>query len=97
MNLSHLLRVTERCSSPNQHELTKNLMNSDLGLRLLAGNNEETLLVSSSHHQSENEESVSIMLEAVDPTIVLGVNDKNSDRVSVITSRNISYKKSMDN
>jgi len=95
-DLSHYLTVTERASSPN-HELSKNLMNSDSGLRLLAGNNEETLLVSNSSHSSEVEENVGIMLEAVDPTVVLGTNEKNPERVSVITSRNNSFKKSLGN
>lgn len=95
-DLSQYLTVAERASSPN-HELSKNLMNSDSGLRLLAGNNEETLLVSNSNHQSEVEENVGIMLEAVDPTVVLGTNEKNHERVSVITSRNNSFKKSLGN
>jgi len=95
-DLSHYLTVTERASSPS-HEFSKNLMNSDSGLRLLAGNNQETLLVSSSNHQSEAEENVGIMLEAVDPAIVLGANEKNPERVSVITLRNNSFKKSLGN
>lgn len=95
-DLSQYLTVAERASSPS-HELSKNLMNSDSGLRLLAGNNEETLLVSNSNHQSEVEENVGIMLEAVDPTVVLGTNEKNHERVSVITSRNNSFKKSLGN
>ena len=74
-------------------------MNSESGLRLLAGNNERTLLVSSSHanHQhSEVEEGGdhAIMLEAVDPVVVLGASsEKSPERVSVITSRNRNFQK----
>lgn len=96
MNLAHLLTVSE----PNRDELSKNLMNSESGLRLLAGNNEGTLsLVSSSHvsqHQSEVEESGehAIMLEAVDPVVILGASsEKSPERVSVITSRNRNFQK----
>lgn len=72
-------------------------MNSESGLRLLAGNNEGTLLVSSSHighHQSEVEEGGehAIMLEAVDPVVILGgSSEKSPERVSVITSRNRNF------
>ena len=85
-----LLTVPERqTSSPNQQqhqELSKNLINSDSGLRLLAGNHEASLLVSGSqlslaHHEAE--ESVGIMLEAVDPSVVLGSQDSNPERGSV--------------
>lgn len=95
MNLSHLLAGSE----PSRDELSKNLMNSESGLRLLAGNNERTLLVSSSHanHQhSEVEEGGdhAIMLEAVDPVVVLGASsEKSPERVSVITSRNRNFQK----
>lgn len=94
MNLSHLLTASDH----NRDELSKNLMNSESGLRLLAGNNEGTLLVSSSHvgHQSEVEEGGehAIMLEAVDPVVILGASSENSpERVSVITSRNRSFQK----
>lgn len=95
MHLSHLLTTSE----PNRDELSKNLMNSESGLRLLAGNNEGTLLVSSSHsgqHQTEVEEAGdhAIMLEAVDPVIILGASsEKSPERVSVITSRARSFHK----
>lgn len=97
MNLSHLLNVGES----NRDELSKNLMNSESGLRLLAGNHEGTMLVSSSHvvgqHQSEVEESAdhAILLEAVDPVVILGAsNEKSPERVSVITtSRNRNFQK----
>lgn len=95
INLSHLLNTNE----PNRDELSKNLMNSESGLRLLAGNNDGTLLVSSSHvdqHSSEVEEGAehAIMLEAVDPVIILGASgEKSPERVSVITSRNRSFHK----
>lgn len=93
MNLSHLLANGDL----NRDELSKNLMNSESGLRLLAGNNEGTLLVSSSHighHQSEVEEGGehAIMLEAVDPVVILGgSSEKSPERVSVITSRNRNF------
>lgn len=95
-DLSHLLAGGE----PSRDELSKNLMNSESGLRLLAGNNEGTLLVSSSHgnhqHQSEVEEGAdhAIMLEAVDPVVILGAStEKSPERVSVITSRNRNFQK----
>lgn len=95
MSLPHMLTVGES----NRDELSKNLMNSESGLRLLAGNHEGTMLVSSSHtdqHQSEIEEGADhvIMLEAVDPVVILGASsEKSPERVSVITSRNRHFQK----
>jgi len=95
-----LLTVPEgQTSSPNQQqhqELSKNLINSDSGLRLLAGNHEASLLVSGSQlslaHHHEAEESVDIMLEAVDPSVVLRSQDSKRELRSVIhTSRNSNH------
>lgn len=87
------LLVTES----NRDELTKDLMNSDAGLRLLAGNH-DGVLVSGPHveQQMEPEEAAdnANMLEGVDPAKVLGVSsDSNHERVSVISSpRTRNYK-----
>ncbi|XP_046455032.1 zinc finger protein 236-like isoform X2 [Daphnia pulex] len=95
MNLSHLLTVSES----NRDELSRNLMNSESGLRLLTGNHGGTMLVSSSHadqHHSEVEEGAdhTIMLEAVDPVVILGASSETSpERVSVITARNRNFQK----
>lgn len=88
-DLTHLLSVTESTSA--QNELGRNLINSDSGLRLLAGGgggHEEELLAA--QQQSETEEGGNIILEAVNPSlIVLGAaaEDIVVERASVITTR----------
>lgn len=96
----HLLSVghsvSERGDSLNVsdgHELDKNLIASETQLRLLTDAGDESLLVPDlqehhhHHHQSEAEESVGIMLNAVDPCMVLRhAGAKSPERASVITS-----------
>jgi hypothetical protein len=89
MNLSHLLTMNES----NRDELSKNFISSESGLRLFTGNHGGTMLDSSSHadqNHSEVEEGAdhAILLEAVDPVVILGVSSEtNPERVSVITVR----------
>lgn len=78
------LLVTE----PNCDDLTKNLMNSDAGLRLLAGSH-DGVLVDGVEQPMEPDEAAdnAKMLEGVDPAKILGVSsDSNHERVSVISS-----------
>ncbi len=77
----------------NRDELSKNFISSESGLRLFTGNHGGTMLDSSSHadqNHSEVEEGAdhAILLEAVDPVVILGVSSEtNPERVSVITVR----------
>ena len=100
ISVSHLLSVTEQghTSTENDQDLTQNLMlaDSDSGRRLLAGNHDGAHLLVSGSMLSEVEESNAmscIMLEGVDPQVVLGSQDKSPERsVSVITSRHQPFK-----
>lgn len=84
--------------SGQSSELSRNLINSDSGLRLLTGGcggegiHQEELL--GSQQNVEVEEGGGIMLEAVNPSLIVmgATNEEIVERVSVITSRKRNFK-----